>query len=209
MSNLSELDRLAGIKFGIVKNVDDFFIDRLKREIGSKKLLLSCWPFSNLKLSTFLQKCGIDYQILMSCWRKEGNYLGGPLYIYEDKPIITRQRTYWCEIFSPIRFQRKKDTSTNGSLFCSTHANLCFKMVWKQIPHQYYVGYDLIDAPAEEMSRKYFAFIIFILSLFFKYHILESGLLFLPFSISPISFSFLFLRTATFICSEECFNISI
>ena len=161
MSNLTEVDILAGIKFGIVENLDDLIIDRLKREIGSKKLLLSCWPFSNLKLSTFLQKCGIDYQILMSCWRKEGNYLGGPLYIYEDKPIITRQRTYWCEIFSPIRFQRKKDTSTNGSLFCSTHANLCFKMVWKQIPYQYYVGYDLIDAPAEEMSREYFAFIIF------------------------------------------------
>ena len=157
MSNLTEVDILAGIKFGIVENLDDLIIDRLKREIGSKKLLLSCWPFSNLKLSTFLQKCGIDYQILMSCWRKEGNYLGGPLYIYEDKPIITRQR----EIFSPIRFQRKKDTSTNGSLFCSTHANLCFKMVWKQIPYQYYVGYDLIDAPAEEMSREYFAFIIF------------------------------------------------
>ena len=251
MSNLSELDKLAGIKFGIVKNVDDFFIkigselfiksstanfdlftissdvdrtldlygvefeiekfktyylypildleplkdfkvtnyifyyecedntesnqlefiddlivDKLRCEIGSKKLLLSCWPFSNFKLTKFLQKCGIDYEILLNdCTDKScgASCVCRTLYIYDEDNI---PKTYGFhdsldDEFSVLKFKSKKDMSTSGNLFCTTHGNMYFKISWGHIPYQYYNGSSMTSASEIAQSDEYNAFIIF------------------------------------------------
>lgn len=42
----------------------EMFIDVLKHHIGSKKLLLTCWPFENVSLRHFLDECRIPFRLV-------------------------------------------------------------------------------------------------------------------------------------------------
>ena len=51
------------------------FIDVLKHEIGSKKLLLTCWPFKHVSLKQFLDECRIPFRLVADIFVSETRYL--------------------------------------------------------------------------------------------------------------------------------------
>lgn len=40
-------------------------IDLLRTEIGTKRLKMTCWPFANVALDTFLKNCGVPHYIVL------------------------------------------------------------------------------------------------------------------------------------------------
>ena len=130
--------------------VTERLIDCLKTEIGDKKLRMSCWPFKNVKIGTFLEKCGIPHHVVIEV---ECNG-----YHIFDKYIFLQTD---CDDEYPPKdfFIKIKDVSTNGNLFCDCKT-LVKKVTYSHREHMFN-GSSVTWGSTKEESELEKAFVIF------------------------------------------------
>lgn len=130
--------------------ITERLIDCLKTEIGDKKLRMSCWPFNNVNIATFLEKCGIPHHLVLEvdC---HGNY------IFDKNTFLETD----CDDDYPPEdfFKEIKDVSTNGNLFCDCKT-LVKKVTYSHREH-IFNGSSVTWGSTKEESRLEKAFVIF------------------------------------------------
>lgn len=90
----------------------ELFFNLLRSKICHKKLRMTCWPFSNISLKTFLATCRIPYSVIVTFTR----FKIDKSYVFDPKEMV---KTYRTEEIRPGRFfYDASDTTTNGTLFC-------------------------------------------------------------------------------------------
>jgi hypothetical protein len=124
-------------------------IDCLKMAIGDKKLRMSCWPFKNVNIDTFLEKCGIPYHLVI-----EVEHVN---YIFDKNKFIETD----CDDNYPPEdfFEKIKDVSTNGNLFCD--CKTLVKVVTYSEREHIYNGSSITWGSTTQESELEKAFIIF------------------------------------------------
>lgn len=80
------------------------WMDAMRQHIGDKRLAMTCWPFDNISLNSFLKKCDIPHIIVLRLFDKH--------VIYDQNVDID---TDCCD--TTVYFKKVDDTRTNGSLF--------------------------------------------------------------------------------------------
>ena len=129
--------------------VTERLIDCLKTEIGDRKLLMSCWPFKNVKVETFLEKCGIPHHVVIE--KCIGNY------IFDKNKFLETD----CDDDYPPEdfFEKIKDVSTNGNLFCD--CNTLVKKVTYSHREHIFNGSSVTWGSTKEEIQLEKAFVIF------------------------------------------------
>jgi hypothetical protein len=130
--------------------ITERLIDCLKTAIGNRKLRMSCWPFNNVNIATFLEECGIPHHLViqLDC---HGNY------IFDKNKFL---QTDCDDDYPPEDFFKEiRDVSTNGNLFCDCKT-LVKKVTYSNREH-IYNGSSVTWGSTKEESELEKAFVIF------------------------------------------------
>lgn len=131
--------------------VTERLIDCLNTEIGNRKLRMSCWPFKNVNIATFLEKCAIPHHLVIQLEDCSGNY------IFDKNTFL---ETDCDDEYPPEDFFKKiRDVSTNGNLFCD--CKTLIKKVTYSHREQIYNGSSVTWGSTKEESQLEEAFVIF------------------------------------------------
>jgi hypothetical protein len=130
-------------------------IDTLVQAIGSKKLKLSCWPFTNLSLSSFLENCGVEHFIIIHEYKNIDDK--SKFFLFNPNKNIRIECHYGYSI--DHEFDKIEDVSTNGCLF-SNYSSLV-KKVYYTCERKMYNGSSLTGDSDEDNTQDHYAFVIF------------------------------------------------
>lgn len=130
--------------------VTERLIDCLKMAIGNRKLRMSCWPFKNVNIATFLEKCDIPHHVVLQVDCSDN-------YIFDKNKFLETD----CDDYYPPAdfFKEIKDVSTNGNLFCDCKT-LIKKVTYSHREH-IYNGSSITWGSTKEESQLEKAFVIF------------------------------------------------
>jgi len=129
--------------------IEERFIDVLKTTIGRKKLRMSCWPFTHISLTTFLQDCCIPHDIVIcrddKCYLFDG-----------DQDICTDVENF----YNPREvFVEMENVTTDGQLFCNCK---CFrKRVYCNFKEMVFNGSSMTSGSSDYKIEIEDVFIIF------------------------------------------------
>jgi hypothetical protein len=145
----------TNVEINQIDSIKNLMIDTLVQAIGSKKLKLSCWPFTNLSLSFFLKNCGVEHLIVI--YEYENIHDKSEFFLFD--PNINIRVTVDDSYSIDDVFDKIEDVSTNGCLF-SNYSSMMKKVDYK-CERQAYNGSSLTSDSDEDNTQDHYAFVIF------------------------------------------------